>query len=201
MTTSTVDDSGFYTTRDAASALKISLKTAQLWVEGGILQAWKTPGGHRRITRESVKKLLDQRPIPHPEVVSVAIGKSNIPHLLVVEDDPRMRQLYDLTIKHWGLPLDVTLARDGFEGLLKIGEKLPNMLVTDLDMPGLNGFKMIASLKAVERYRNLRIVVISGMLPSEIEAAGGLPAGITVLSKPIPFGALRKLVESEILSA
>ena len=42
------------TTREAAEALGICVRTAQLWVEQGRLRAWKTPGGHRRILRESV---------------------------------------------------------------------------------------------------------------------------------------------------
>jgi excisionase family DNA binding protein len=194
----------YYTTRDAASALNISVKTAQLWVEGGILQAWKTPGGHRRITRESVQQLLDQRQfaVIKPGASAEVGGAATIaqPHILIVEDDARTRQLYELTIKHWGLPLRLSMAGNGFEGLLRIGENLPDLLVTDLDMPGMNGFKMIASLRAVERYRSLRIVVVSGMSQSDIREAGGLPENIQVLSKPIPFSALRKLVETEILS-
>jgi excisionase family DNA binding protein len=190
----------FYTTRGAAAALNVSVKTAQLWVEGGILQAWKTPGGHRRISHQSVKKLLDQRRMVEPKPAAVPAPQSELPELLVAEDDPRTCQLYELTIKHWGLPLRLTIARDGFEGLLRIGEHRPDMLVTDLDMPGMNGFQMISSLRAVERYRSLPIVVVSGMSQSEIRDAGGLPDGIAILAKPIPFNQLRAIVESRMFA-
>jgi excisionase family DNA binding protein len=190
----------FYTTRGAAAALNVSVKTAQLWVEGGILQAWKTPGGHRRISHQSVKRLLDQRRMVEPKPAAVPATQSELPELLVAEDDPRTCQLYELTIKHWGLPLRLTIARDGFEGLLRIGEHRPDMLVTDLDMPGMNGFQMISSLRAVERYRSLPIVVVSGMSQSEIRDAGGLPDGIAILAKPIPFNQLRAIVESRIFA-
>jgi excisionase family DNA binding protein len=199
--TKSSDDGAFYTTRDAASALNISVKTAQLWVEGGILQAWKTPGGHRRITRESVQQLLDQREIAGIKSNDGHVDTTpELAHILIVEDDARTRQLYELTIKHWGLPLKVTMAGNGFEGLLRLGENLPDLMVTDLDMPGMNGFKMIESLRAVERYRSLRVVVVSGMSQSDIRDAGGLPDDIPVLTKPIPFSALRKLVETEVLA-
>ncbi|WP_434089560.1 MerR family transcriptional regulator [Neopusillimonas aromaticivorans] len=36
-------------TREAADRLGVSVRTVQLWVESGVLDAWKTPGGHRRI--------------------------------------------------------------------------------------------------------------------------------------------------------
>ena len=46
-----------YSTREVARLLGVSLKTVQLWVDNGILDAWKTVGGHRRITFESVERL------------------------------------------------------------------------------------------------------------------------------------------------
>ena len=46
--------SAYCTTREAAELLGVSLTTAQLWVESGLLEAWKTEGGHRRIHRTSV---------------------------------------------------------------------------------------------------------------------------------------------------
>lgn len=49
------------TTRQAAEALGVALRTAQLWTESGRLRAWKTEGGHRRILVASVKELLDAR--------------------------------------------------------------------------------------------------------------------------------------------
>lgn len=47
----------FLTTREAAQVLGVSLRTVQLWVDGGTLDAWKTVGGHRRVTKESVERL------------------------------------------------------------------------------------------------------------------------------------------------
>jgi excisionase family DNA binding protein len=48
----------FCTTRQAAILLNVSLRTAQLWVEKGLLEAWKTTGGHRRISRASINRRL-----------------------------------------------------------------------------------------------------------------------------------------------
>jgi excisionase family DNA binding protein len=48
----------FCTTREAAALLGVSIGTVQLWVESDLLQAWKTAGGHRRVLRDSVDRLL-----------------------------------------------------------------------------------------------------------------------------------------------
>ena len=51
----------FCSTREAASLLGVSLRTAQLWVESGVLRAWKTAGGHRRILKSSIDAILRER--------------------------------------------------------------------------------------------------------------------------------------------
>ncbi len=52
----------FCTTREAATLLGVSVGTVQLWVESGLLRAWKTAGGHRRVMRDSVERLLRKVP-------------------------------------------------------------------------------------------------------------------------------------------
>ncbi|SEM50708.1 DNA binding domain-containing protein, excisionase family [Luteibacter sp. UNCMF331Sha3.1] len=49
------------TTREAAALLGISVSTAQKWIEGGAVESWKTPGGHRRMRRKAVLRLLEER--------------------------------------------------------------------------------------------------------------------------------------------
>lgn len=49
------------TTRDAARLLGISVSTAQKWIESGAIESWKTPGGHRRMRRTAVLRLLEER--------------------------------------------------------------------------------------------------------------------------------------------
>ncbi len=52
----------FYTTREAADKLGVSVRTVQMWTESGMLAAWKTEGGHRRVTAESVDALMAKQP-------------------------------------------------------------------------------------------------------------------------------------------
>jgi len=63
MHASPTDDPGdpILTTRQAAQLLGIAVSTAQLWIENGVLPAWKTPGGHRRIRLSDVSGLLRGR--------------------------------------------------------------------------------------------------------------------------------------------
>ena len=87
-------------TREAAERLGVALRTVQLWVEGGVLPAWKTAGGHRRISRVAVERLIRERSAALSGEVAVdapAPAKSSADsrlQLMVVEDEPELLRLF-----------------------------------------------------------------------------------------------------------
>jgi excisionase family DNA binding protein len=193
--------SGFCTTRDAARALGISLRTAQLWVEGGILEAWKTEGGHRRISVASIERLrAGERPGPAATVavspVPVASGTDSRLRILVVEDDMVLLKLYKMSIGRWELPIDLECVSNGYEALLAIGRNSPDLLVSDLRMPGMDGFRMIRALSGSPYREGMEIVVVSALTAREVAQEGGLPPDILVFGKPVSFQVLRGIAES-----
>ena len=195
-------------TREAAERLGVALRTVQLWVEGGVLPAWKTAGGHRRISRVAVERLIDERSAAlagdsprgglTPLTGSAPAGSRL--KLMVVEDEPDLLRLFTMVIAGWDLPIDVTPAGNGFEALLRMGQNCPDLLVTDLSMPGIDGFKMIASLRGVgSLFDDMDIVVVTGLSGAEIEQRGGLPDGVRVFHKPVPFDEIELLVRGRML--
>lgn len=191
----------FCTTRTAAELLGVSLRTAQLWSESGVLEAWKTEGGHRRISLESVKRLLaDPTVVSQTETIQPAAdlsrkGAERPFSILVVEDEATLCLVYELTLSRWPMRPQVMTAYDGYEALLRVGLNRPDMLVTDLRMPGMNGFQMLKTLRKLHELSDMKIVVVSGLSPDEIEDGGGIPEGIQVLPKPIPFDQLQEIAE------
>jgi len=186
-------DHPVYTTRTAAKQLGVSLRTVQLWVDSGILQAWKTPGGHRRVTISSVQKLLrhgDKRMVHNP-------GQDQGFVMLLVEDDADLLRFYELTINSWHLPLKLVTAENGYEGLMLIGELQPDLIITDLIMPGLDGFDMIHALRANSLLSDTDVIIMTSMAQMEIDDRGGLPQEYSILFKPVSFSQMRlKVVTS-----
>ena len=174
-------------TREAADRLGVSLRTVQLWSEAGLLRAWKTPGGHRRILTTSVEELLQRR-----EGVIGRRAPSGAFQVLVVEDEPDFRQLFELHLRSWGLPIHLTSVPSGFEALLQIGASRPDLLITDLRMPGIDGFEMLRALKASGALGELEIIVVTALTAHTIAERGGLPEGVTVLFKPLHFAELKQ---------
>jgi len=178
----------FCTTREAAQLLGISVRTVQQWVEKGRLKAWKTSGGHRRISRESVARTLEKN-----EAIAVATAQRHALPVLIVEDDAALLKLYRLQMSYWPFPVTIYTAPNGFEGLVMVGEVTPHLLICDLRLPGVNGFQIVRYLSAIERHKDMAIVVVSGLPPEEIEAHGSLPPCIELLGKPIDFARLQEI--------
>lgn len=180
----------FVTTREAANLLKVSLRTVQLWAESGVLSAWKTAGGHRRISTRSVQKIRHDQ-----ELASGTTVSAHEFAIVIVEDDPLYLELYQLKIAAWGLPAVVATANNGFEALLTIGKIAPQIVISDLSMPGMDGFKMIRSLQ--DSSPELDLIVITELSDREIAHAGGLPDRVKLLKKPAPLIELETLLRQK----
>lgn len=188
---------GYLTTRQAAKLLGISLRTAQLWVENGQLEAWKTQGGHRRIKSDSVQRLLDGAPPERRSATTDHTSPGRI-RVLIVEDDNILLKLYQTVIAGWKMPIDVITASNGIDGLIRIGKDAPQLMITDLAMPGIDGIQLIRLLAASSFREGLEIIVVSGLDNTRIKALGDLPGDIQVFSKPVPFLQLKNIVSQII---
>jgi len=193
----TSEEATFITTREAARRLGVSLRTAQLWTENGLLDAWKTEGGHRRIRVESVDRVLRQgaarpeRATPESRPFS---GGDRI-KVLIVEDDNILLKLYRLRFDAWQLPIDVLTVSNGCEGLILVGRERPDLMIVDLMLPYLDGVKMVRTIENSPFREGMEMVAVSGLEKTEVEAMGGLPDSVPLFPKPVPFDALREVCE------
>lgn len=179
----------FCTTREAADLLGVSVGTIQLWVENGLLAAWKTPGGHRRVMRDSVEKLLRVKVSSPAPDIAVHAPETDVSRLkiLVVEDDHVLLHLYRVMLAQWPMSPQVITIDNGIEALLVLERERPDLLITDLNMPGIDGFQVLRILKNNAALAGMAIVVVSGLDDADVAQRGGIPEGIQRLSKPIPF--------------
>ena len=187
-------EKSFCTTREAATLLGVSVGTVQLWVGSGLLQAWKTPGGHRRVLRDSVESLLHKKPAPS------GLPQETVPvqrrmRVLVVEDDANLLRLYGAQIARWPLATDVTLVDNSINALLHMGRGGPDLLISDLHMAGMDGFGMLKVLHEAPEMAYTKVVVVTGLDADEVKARGGVPPGVEVLAKPIPFARLLSIAQ------
>ncbi len=182
-------DSEFLSTRQAAQRLGVSLGTVQNMVESGVLDAWKTAGGHRRIPASSVETLLAKR---RKQITRPGDTGSRL-DVLIAEDDSTLQRLYQLTFDSWKLPVNLRIVSNGFEGLLQVGQQMPDILIADLMMPGMDGFEMIKQLRTKPELSPMDIIVVSAIDTAEVRERG-IPTDVTVFGKPIPFHEIKGFV-------
>jgi len=192
------DQEDVLSTRQAAKMLDVSLRTVQLWVESGVLKAWKTPGGHRKVALSSVEQLLENRKSAISSDSKDQKRNSQDFSILVVEDDEALRNLFYYYFTNWKIKVNLIFAKNGFEGLTSLGKEPPNLVITDLLMPGMDGFEMIRHLKQSPEYKNLEIIVITGLTGDDIAKQGGLPENVKLFHKPLSFEVIESAIAASI---
>ncbi len=168
----------------AAKLLGLSVATVQSLVEKGEIEAWKTLGGHRRIALSSITSYLEKSPKPAARPSAASATRLRV---MLVEDDENARELYRCQFEEWDLPIDCTWMPSALEAMMDIASVRPDLLITDLSMPGVDGLEMLRALKRNAQLADMQIVVISGLPAEAIEARGGLPMQAHLHGKPVNF--------------
>jgi len=167
-------------TFSAAKMLGMSVGTVQSLVERGELQAWKTKGGHRRISLDSIRKYQRDHGL-----AAISRPAGELVRMLVVDDDPVFLTLVEDAVKSWNLSVKCYTMSSAIEALMTISTLNPHVLVTDLRMPEVDGFDFIIKLRSNPQFDSLHIVAITSMSADEIQKRGGLPKNVVLMSKPL----------------
>ena len=80
------------------------------------------------------------------------------PLVMIVDDDPKIRELLRRVLT----AVEVTEAANGKEALLKVSQRQPDLVITDIKMPEMDGFTLLAHLR--ERCPELKVLAISGYI-------------------------------------
>jgi CheY-like chemotaxis protein len=112
--------------------------------------------------------------------------------VLVVDDDPHARTLCSINLQLRGL--EVLEAADGRLGLERARLETPDLIVTDVAMPGLNGFELAEALRVDAATAQIPLIFLSGELDSDREARAHSLGALAYVTKPFDPLAFAKLV-------
>jgi len=147
------------TTYEVSRYLHVDLTTVINWCDQKKLIAYKTPGGHRRVQPESFLQFLKEFNMPMPPEFLAKI-KGSI-RILVVDDESEVRAVIRKTLKKRLVGSEIFEAVDGFEAGKMVLDKMPNLVVLDLMLPGMDGFKVCADIRGDERFKETKILAIT----------------------------------------
>jgi excisionase family DNA binding protein len=146
-----------YTTFQISQYLSVDITTVMSWIDAGKLTAYKTPGGHRRVPHKDFLEFLKKYKMPVPSEI---LNPS--PKVLVVDDEPSVQKLVQRFIKKIDENVEITSATDGFEAGRKLESGTPDLVILDLNLPGMDGFKVCKNIRAAESTKDVKILAISG---------------------------------------
>jgi two-component system chemotaxis response regulator CheY len=120
--------------------------------------------------------------------------------ILVVEDSETMRSLIASSLEELDQPVKITEAASGFEALRVLPREDIDLVVTDINMPDINGLELLSFVRSNARYRDVPVVIVSTE-GSERDRDKGLGLGADAyLVKPFEPEVLRQAV-GDLLSA
>lgn len=183
------------TTSEAARRLGVSSTTVQVMVERGELKAWRTRGGHRRISVDSVESIQRQRSAMvgshRPEAAALCV--------LVVEQGGDGAESYAAALRAWGWPLQVLSAADGLEALLLIERRRPDIVIMDMELPRFDGLAFTQTLRGHHEFDAVQIVALAGAAGVSGGLRSGSIAGVAVYTKPVSIEKLQGFIEAHLL--
>ncbi len=120
--------------------------------------------------------------------------------ILIVEDSETMRALLASTLEELEQPVKITEASSGFEALRCLPREQYDLIVTDINMPDINGLELVSFAKNDPKYRDIPIVIVSTE-GSERDRAKGMSLGANAyVVKPFQPEELRRVVEDLLAS-
>jgi two-component system chemotaxis response regulator CheY len=116
--------------------------------------------------------------------------------ILAVDDSASMRQMVSLTLKSVGYT--VVESVDGVDGLRKAQEDTFNLILTDQNMPHMDGLSLVKSLRALPQYARTPILILTTESSAEIKAQGKAAGANGWLTKPFDPVKMLELIKTMI---
>ena len=180
---------------EVANICGVVNQTAINWIKNGHLKAFTTPGGQYRIYAEDLLEFLTSRGMRVPaEVENVANLEKK--QLLIVEDDRELNDMLQMLFARRMPDFEIFQAYDGFEAGKLLAENAPDICIVDMNLPGIDGHRLIRTIREDATLKAPKIVAMSGI---EVEISGRdriLEEGADVfLEKPVNTDELVRVVE------
>jgi len=86
--------------------------------------------------------------------------------VLLVDDDPSIREILSMELQEAGFKAQQ--AEDGIDGLVKLRDALPKVIISDLQMPRMSGVEFISVVR--RRFPSIPVIVLSGLIPIQLPA-------------------------------
>jgi len=151
-----------------------------------------------------VKQQIEINPArPNVATIRPTSSTPSIPergkHVLVVDDSPSVRRVVSTMLKQHGW--EVQTARDGAEALEIIGYETPAAVLLDIEMPRMDGYELISTIRAQSQYKTLPLVVLTSRAASKHQQRAMTLGANNYVVKPYQDDELLSILNSLVYGA
>ena len=114
-------------------------------------------------------------------------------HILFVDDEDQIRKLLSTYLGRQGY--DVAIATDGYEALKAIRARAPALIITDVNMPNMNGFELTRRLRADHKTARIPVVMLSARKEADDVLTGYSEGADEYVAKPIEMSVLAAKID------
>lgn len=155
---------------EVANICGVVNQTAINWIKSNYLKAFMTPGGQYRVYSDDLYHFLHSRGMRIPdELKHIHEQEERYNTVLIVEDDAVLNDI----LKEFFTTIDagyfVHQAFDGFEAGRLLTETKPGVVVLDINLPGIDGYKLCNKIKSDNSLGNPIIIAISGLNDPDVK--------------------------------
>ena len=115
------------------------------------------------------------------------------PQILVIEDSASVRRLIEVCLRV--LDVDVASAADGIEGLSVARSTLPDVIVLDIGLPGMDGWEVLSHLRSGSDTHEIKVLVLTAHAQPEVAQQAAKGGADDFMTKPFRPGELRERLE------
>ncbi|MBN2651202.1 MAG: response regulator [Spirochaetales bacterium] len=187
-----------YSALEVANICGVVNQTAINWIKKQHLKAFTTPGGQYRVYADDLYGFLRDRNMKIPDEVLELGENAKQTHILIIDDDRDLSNVLKGIISSSFDSAVVTQAFDGFEAGQLLFEVKPQLIILDINLPGVNGHKLCRKIKNSENLDNPVVISVSGM-DNEVEGSKIIKEGADAFfQKPLEYdkflGKIKELV-------
>jgi two-component system chemotaxis response regulator CheY len=129
-------------------------------------------------------------------IIESSAGRGSVKRILIVEDSPTMRSLLTSSLEALPGPVKILEVGSGFEALRHLPRQRFDLIVTDINMPDINGLELVSFVKSNEAYRDIPLVIVSTESSSRDRDRGLELGADAYLVKPFEPDELREIAAS-----
>lgn len=145
-----------YTTHQVSNFFDVYPTTVINWIKDGLLSAYTTPGGHRRIKYEDIISLMKKNNMPVPD----ELLRGSKYRVLAIDDDLNILNMMK-TILSAEDDLEIQTTSSGFDAGIIVCNWAPDIILMDFLMPGIDGFEVCRRLKSDEKTMDIPIIAVT----------------------------------------